>query len=664
MKKTINFNNVKLLSIFNEYSRNNNSFISGCDSDFSKKIGFLAYSILNDQDGSEIDSDISEMIIYDENEPIDLIWTDINKESRKNIVFLRWIENDIKNIEPFFDEIDHFCENVNYHISNFNDKNINYIEKNHKINAILEQIFMEAHSSELTEFDEINKFFIYIAIKGSIKYQKKDKANILKIIKQRNNAIMKNKKIEIKLFFEDDIIEFATEKNEFKICIDYHKVEFDENSNILKFDENSNIKAIVCNMNASSINKLWKIYSNNLLGLNLRLHITNKAIDRNLEESMKPSNNELFWFKNNGLVIICEKYKITNNELELFNFSIVNGGQTTYSIGQLDESFFYENDFFVLTKIIAIPNMGLKPSKEVYELSNSIAEATNQQKPIQNVDLISNLPIVKDVKRMFQQEAKIKFFIETRRGEKLAKIDDKKFISIKAEQLLQIQNGFSRIIPGTCVNGKNKLYSEPKKIEDSFDEIRNNIHLYEELICLYKTHSELKKVKKLEQFFRDDVMGKKFIKHGQYFMIASIKLIFIIHNDSAKINELQIKMDKWKMDSLASTRARIQFQDKIAKWIEDEFRKLNITRILKQPLSMDNLDWIELGYITIIKDEFSHLLDFAFSSWNSRDDKLISNFVKQNTTFYDFFIKHLFKIRNDERSWNNFSKFFNLGDKK
>ena len=52
------------------------------------------------------------------------------------------------------------------------------------------------------------------------------------------------------------------------------------------------------------------------------------------------------------MVIICDDLEIEKKEIVLKNFSIINGGQTTYNISHTD----FEKDFFILSKIICIKN--------------------------------------------------------------------------------------------------------------------------------------------------------------------------------------------------------------------------------------------------------------------------------------------------------------------
>ena len=37
-----------------------------------------------------------------------------------------------------------------------------------------------------------------------------------------------------------------------------------------------------------------------------------------------------FWLKNNGITIVCGDFEIDGREVKLRDFSIINGGQTTY----------------------------------------------------------------------------------------------------------------------------------------------------------------------------------------------------------------------------------------------------------------------------------------------------------------------------------------------
>ena len=89
---------------------------------------------------------------------------------------------------------------------------------------------------------------------------------------------------------------------------------------------------------------------------------------------------------NNGIIIACEEFVIDGDNIKLYNFSIVNGCQTTTLLGKYsgrDEG----KDFPIACKII-MPSA--KSSEDFIKFISEIAEASNSQKAINDRDLKAN----------------------------------------------------------------------------------------------------------------------------------------------------------------------------------------------------------------------------------------------------------------------------------
>lgn len=146
-----------------------------------------------------------------------------------------------------------------------------------------------------------------------------------------------------------------------------------------------------------------------MLARNLRYHIAGREIDKAIADTIN-TDPESFWLKNNGLTIICDDFEIDGKEVKLRNFSIVNGGQTTYMLHK-STSINSDHDLFLPCKIIRI--MGdTEDKKNAFSLS--IAKATNSQKAIKSVDLKANSP---EQVRFAQEMRQQGVFYQTKRGE-------------------------------------------------------------------------------------------------------------------------------------------------------------------------------------------------------------------------------------------------------
>ena len=210
--------------------------------------------------------------------------------------------------------------------------------------------------------------------------------------------------IEISILFANEIVEEIRESEARQPTVKRETICIDDKDNYLLYGED----AVIVNVSAFSIKELYKKHGINLLSLNLRYHISGGKIDKEIRETID-KNPESFWLKNNGIMIICDDFRIDGREVHLKNFSIVNGGQTTYVLSKSKSS----EDFWLSCKIIKTAGT---TEKEKNTFSLEIAKAANSQKPIQPADLKANAP----EQRTFAQAMRtVGIFYQTKRGEKI-----------------------------------------------------------------------------------------------------------------------------------------------------------------------------------------------------------------------------------------------------
>lgn len=165
--------------------------------------------------------------------------------------------------------------------------------------------------------------------------------------------------------------------------VENYKLDLTEASNVLHYGENG----CIVNVSANSLKRLYMAKcKSGLFSYNLREHIKQANVDDGINRTIQKEPDK-FWFYNNGVTIGCEDYDISGNTVKLYNFSIINGAQTTTNIGKSDDVN-EKNDFAVVCKIVK-PSGSLKSD---YDFLSRISEASNSQKQIKPRDLKSNLP--------------------------------------------------------------------------------------------------------------------------------------------------------------------------------------------------------------------------------------------------------------------------------
>lgn len=192
----------------------------------------------------------------------------------------------------------------------------------------------------------------------------------------------------IEIRFGDDIASKLKQCEEGEERVRQGFLLVDRPDNRLKYGK----RAFVVNVSARSLKKLYRDNERKVLGMNLRYHISKGILNGRVDNRMKDTIDrrpDKFWYFNNGILIVCAKVKFVKNarRIELKDFSIVNGGQTTYNIANVRK---LSRDFYLPCKIIEVPADGSGVG-----LCEDIAEYTNTQKPIKQADLHANRPIQK-----------------------------------------------------------------------------------------------------------------------------------------------------------------------------------------------------------------------------------------------------------------------------
>lgn len=269
-----------------------------------------------------------------------------------------------------------------------------------QVNATVQGRFLSLHS-EMGDDAKVHFVLYTSAPQAGI--------NRARIEKKFREQFADSSNIELSFYFAKDIEEEIKESESRRATVEVGKIKIDEVDNFLCYGDD----AVIVNVSAFSIKTLYAQHNLNLLARNLRYHVAGKDIDRGIEDTILNSP-ESFWLKNNGITIVCDEFVVDGREVKLRNFSIINGGQTSYMLHKsryIDET----HDFYIPCKIIRTAG---ETEDEKNKFSLEIARATNTQKPIKPVDLKANAP---EQVRFAQTMRGIGIFYETKRGEQIPK---------------------------------------------------------------------------------------------------------------------------------------------------------------------------------------------------------------------------------------------------
>ena len=289
-----------------------------------------------------------------------------------------------------------------------------------------------------------------------------------------------------------------------------------------KHDEDS---GIIVNISSNSLKKLYSKYKDEgLFEQNFRYFVPNKRIDDNIKKSLRDKRDR-FWFLNNGIIIGCKDFDVSGYVIKLYEFSIINGCQTTTLIGE-DKDKQQGEDFAIQCKII-------KSNSKDNALLDDVAEASNSQKPISERDLKSNRIEQKRLKRELEKH---EISLEIKRGEK----KKKHFKNIKNEYLAQLFLSFNLQMPGTARSNKKKIFSDENLYKKIFmrDYNDNAIKNIKDLICLSEKYDEYVENRNLKDDFVGGDNEDQIVNNSKFFVVAIIGAMFAMKKNNFNIKNI------------------------------------------------------------------------------------------------------------------------------
>ena len=319
-------------------------------------------------------------------------------------------------------------------------------------------------------------------------------------------------KFHIRFISHDDILRQVVACETSADTVPEYTLSIDKPDNKLRYDD-----SIVVNISAQSLQKLYKLHGNRVLGRNLRYHIKSgsqaKQVDDKIKETIT-NEPENFWYLNNGILIACDKYELPrgSKDLKIFNFSIVNGGQTTYKVANTPD---LSTDFFIQCKVVVAKGTN---EEERSKFCLKIANATNAQKPIKPADLKANEPEQLLLKRNL---AGLGFYYVTKAGDRPQKNTFKNYQICNLDKVGKAALAGILMMPGSARSGASKMFEEPY-YEAIFEKsIPNAITDLLTLINHYKTFQR-KVIANPDAFGFVDDDCLPTVKNGEKFYLACI----------------------------------------------------------------------------------------------------------------------------------------------
>lgn len=391
--------------------------------------------------------------------------------------------------------------------------------------------------------------------------------------------------------------------------VDYDKLQLDKKDNFLEYEGSA-----IVNISAQSLQDLYARRRNGLLGRNLRYYVRQKNVDSGIIETISKKPED-FWYKNNGLVILCDDYELDGKVIKLSNFSIVNGGQTTNRIAHVDIS----KDFYLQCKVVKTKGVS---DQERDLFIHGIADATNSQKPIKPADLKANTP--EQLKLRTRLNNKGVYYI-TKKGDKTPKQYSEPYQSAKMEIVGKLGLAACLQMPGSARSNSKRMFMDEYYYLIFGNDAKEGVIADLLKISYY-----------YDRFLKSDLRSKGYdeksvlpmIKNGRTFQYACITLLCKIKYGTLDYESITSSMND--IDTLKKMLKKMDGTDKL---------------ISKQ---VSNEEEVFFSIFDVIGDE---VIGYCYGNALEQADQeqktlAASDYLKKDSTYYKYIIKRLWKIYN------------------
>jgi AIPR protein len=216
-------------------------------------------------------------------------------------------------------------------------------------------------------------------------------------------------------------------------------------------------QALTATIPGSELQRMFQAHQEALFDRNVRLYLGERkgSVNAGIRATLNSPDRTNFWAYNNGLTIVCDSFQLEEDgAIRLFDFSIVNGCQTTVTVANSPPD---------VARHVQIPARIIASNDDA--VVDSIIRFTNSQTPIRQWDITAR----DRTNRRLKQELGAMphpFFYELRHGETRSLAADQKrqyqrdgrFQIIAYDQLAQYLASFVGL-PHIAYKDKARLFS-------------------------------------------------------------------------------------------------------------------------------------------------------------------------------------------------------------
>lgn len=324
----------------------------------------------------------------------------------------------------------------------------------------------------------------------------------------------------------------------------------------------SNWKAFQTCIKGQQLYSLYKNYLDDLFSANPRrfLGIDRRAKSKIINAGIKKTaeeNPENFWAYNNGITALTHSYSIEDDNLVCNGISIINGAQTTGSIGSLANE--PSDNLYVSIRIIECTDG---------DTIKAIIDNNNKQNEMLPSDFRSNDSVQKRLRKEFERYPDIIYNGGLRKNQTLR--GKEMFDHFLVGQTLMAFHGD----PVTAYSSKTEIWNNDKLYGSIFDENLTAEHIilvYSLSKAIDQIKLDLNQKKRINPLNSNEIKNSDFLSRrgGRILLLSAVatNLEIILNNSLGNIQRLQFKdnsnFEKCKISWIPIVNMVLSFCDKL-----------------------------------------------------------------------------------------------------
>lgn len=220
-----------------------------------------------------------------------------------------------------------------------------------------------------------------------------------------DDEIINGKKVEYHIIDINRLYEYVlSNQSKEELVIDLQS--FDGGISYLSSGATSDYTAYLCSIKGITLASLYNKYGSRLLEGNVRSFLQTKGkVNKGIRNTIL-NNPEMFFAYNNGIAVTASSVEIdeiTNKITSITGMQIVNGGQTTASLGSALLNDIKENSEQQIKKINVPMKLSIVSHEKALELIPEISRYANSQNKVSDADLLSNHPFHRRIEELSRQ---------------------------------------------------------------------------------------------------------------------------------------------------------------------------------------------------------------------------------------------------------------------